>query len=88
MKRPTGLSRNEQQVLFHIANGWKNVDVAKQMGIAAQTVTTYRARLLEKLGLETDAEIAVYCFMNGITSWPLQRPGMRSNRRAQMEVRA
>jgi two-component system invasion response regulator UvrY len=35
-------------------------DVAAQMNLSAKTVSTYRARLLEKMGLSTNAELVRY----------------------------
>jgi DNA-binding NarL/FixJ family response regulator len=35
-------------------------DVAAQLRISAKTVSTYRARLLEKMGLESKADLVRY----------------------------
>jgi DNA-binding NarL/FixJ family response regulator len=51
------LSARERGVLIGIARGKAQVKIAEEMGISSQTVGTYRRRLLDKLGLETTADL-------------------------------
>lgn len=58
------LSDREFQVMRMIASG-KNVDeIADELFISVKTVRTYRDRILEKLKLKNDVEIARYAINN------------------------
>jgi DNA-binding NarL/FixJ family response regulator len=57
---PISLSDREQQVLFGIADGMSNREIAESMGIGIKTVESYRARLVAKLRLRTRTELADY----------------------------
>jgi DNA-binding NarL/FixJ family response regulator len=54
------LSVRELEVLRQIAQGLSNPEIAAGLSISPKTVTTYRSRLLKKLGLRSNAEIARY----------------------------
>ncbi|MEZ5739137.1 MAG: response regulator transcription factor [Burkholderiaceae bacterium] len=54
------LSEREMQTLLLIARGHKLAAIAEQLAIAAKTVSAYRARVMEKLQLHSNAEIAGY----------------------------
>ena len=54
------LSQREQQVLQLLAAGHSVSEIGAQLGIAPNTVSTYRARILEKTGTQNDAELALY----------------------------
>jgi two-component system invasion response regulator UvrY len=41
-------------------------DVASQLRLSAKTVSTYRTRLLEKMGLETKADLVRYVVAHGL----------------------
>ncbi len=41
-------------------------EIAKELSLSAKTVSTYRARLLEKMNLSTNAEIIRYAIENGL----------------------
>ncbi|MBN1446621.1 MAG: response regulator transcription factor [Bacteroidetes bacterium] len=62
------LSDREFQVMLLIARGRKNRMIADELTISPRTVGTYRARILEKLNLETTADIIRYAFDNGLLS--------------------
>ena len=51
------LSRREQDVLQKIAAGMTGKAIASELGVSPKTVSTYRARILKKLGLCTTAEL-------------------------------
>jgi len=38
--------------------------VARELGLSVKTVSTYRARVLEKLGMRTNAEMMRYVIEN------------------------
>jgi two-component system, NarL family, invasion response regulator UvrY len=54
------LSDREFQVLQHLAAGDSINDIAAHLSISPKTVTTYRSRILEKLGLKTTADLIRY----------------------------
>lgn len=70
----TQLSRAQRQVLLGIAQGVRLKHIAKEMEVTQGTVNSYRRRVLEKLGLETDAQLAVYAHVQGLTKWPFENP--------------
>ncbi len=55
------LSAQEYRVLIQLAEGHRIADIATAMHLSPKTVTTYRSRILEKLALASNAELARYC---------------------------
>ena len=49
-----------------IARGKSVGQIAKMLYLSVATVSTYRARILEKLNLETNAEIVCYAYELGL----------------------
>jgi DNA-binding NarL/FixJ family response regulator len=62
------LSPREFELLRLISSGLKLQECARAMHIMDSTASTYRARLMEKLGLKTTAEIIRFALENGIVS--------------------
>ncbi|MBC7623962.1 MAG: response regulator transcription factor [Aeromicrobium sp.] len=60
------LSDREFQTLRLIASGKKLSEVAEALAISPKTVSVYRARLLEKMGLANNAELTHYALKNGL----------------------
>ncbi|TSE18586.1 Response regulator UvrY [Tepidimonas alkaliphilus] len=58
------LSQRELQTLKMIASGKKLSQIAEALMISPKTVSVYRARVLEKLGLSNNAELTVYAIRN------------------------
>jgi DNA-binding NarL/FixJ family response regulator len=58
------LSDREWQTLKKIASGKKLSQIAEELMISPKTVSVYRARVLEKLGLSNNAELTVYAIRN------------------------
>lgn len=54
------LSRRELEVLRLLAAGVAGKAIAEQLGLSPKTVSTYRSRILAKLGLETTAALIQY----------------------------
>jgi len=54
------LSDREFEVLRALGSGMAVKDVAEQLHLSAKTVSTYRARLLEKMGLKSRADLVRY----------------------------
>lgn len=58
------LSEREFQVMLRLATGERVGDIADALALSVKTVSTYRSRILEKLGVSTNAEIAGYAIRN------------------------
>jgi two-component system invasion response regulator UvrY len=54
------LSAREFQVLRMIASGKTVKDIAEEIALSVKTVSTYRARILDKTGMKTNAELIRY----------------------------
>lgn len=54
------LSAREFQVLRMIASGKSVKEIANDIALSAKTVSTYRARILQKTGMKTTAELIRY----------------------------
>ncbi len=54
------LSNRESEVLLLIGKAVTNTQIADRLNINLKTVSTYRARLLQKLGLKNTTELAQY----------------------------
>ncbi|MBW8315161.1 MAG: response regulator transcription factor [Hydrogenophaga sp.] len=57
---PEALSHREHQVYRLLTQGQTVSEIGAQLGLAANTVSTYRARILEKTGTKNDVELALY----------------------------
>jgi two-component system, NarL family, invasion response regulator UvrY len=60
------LSDRELQTLVMIASGKRLSDIAEELTLSPKTVSVYRARVLEKLGLSNNSEMTVYAIRNGL----------------------
>jgi two-component system invasion response regulator UvrY len=54
------LSDREYQVLRLLVDGKTSTEIAQELGLSIKTVSTYRARLLEKLNVRTTADLIRY----------------------------
>ena len=61
-----GLSEREFQVLQMLVNGQKIKDISGALSLSPKTISTYRARLLGKLQVSNDAELARLAMEYGI----------------------
>src|SRR5207245_9420541 len=60
------LSDREFQVLRMIASGKTVKQIADEIALSVKTVSTYRARILEKTGMKTNAELIRYALQSRI----------------------
>ena len=60
------LSDREFQILCYLAKGNSLIEIGKKLFISEKTVSTYRTRLLKKMGLKTNSEIALYAYKNNL----------------------
>jgi DNA-binding NarL/FixJ family response regulator len=54
------LSWREMEVLLQLSKGVSLTNIGKQLHLSVKTVSTYRARILEKLSLASNAELTRY----------------------------
>src|SRR5881394_358741 len=62
------LSDRELEVLRLLAAGRPITAISRQLGLSPKTVTTYRARLLHKLRMRSNAELTFYATQHGLVS--------------------
>ena len=62
---PEALSHREHQVFRLLIQGLSVTQIGAQLGLAGNTVSTYRARILEKTGTRNDVELALYAERQG-----------------------
>jgi DNA-binding NarL/FixJ family response regulator len=60
------LSEREFQIFTRLAGGQAASSIASELQLSVKTVSTYRARILEKMGLRTNADLTAYALRNGV----------------------
>lgn len=60
------LSDREFQVMILLAQGQSVTGIASQVFISHKTVSTYRVRILKKMGFNSNAELTIYAMKNGL----------------------
>jgi two-component system invasion response regulator UvrY len=60
------LSERELQVFLRLAKGETVGAIADSLALSIKTVSTYRARILEKLALSSNSDITYYALKNGL----------------------
>lgn len=63
----TALTRRERQVLGLIAQGRPRREIAEILEVSPRTIDAYRARLLQKLGLDSSVQLVKYAISAGLT---------------------
>lgn len=58
------LSDREYQILILFGKGKTVSQIAKELSLSIPTISTYRSRILDKMGLENNAELALYAINN------------------------
>ena len=58
------LSEREFQVFLKLAQGETAGDIAKSLSLSVKTVSTYRTRLMEKMGLASNSDLTYYALKN------------------------
>ena len=62
----TRLSDREYQTLCLMASGQRLADIAATLSLSPKTVSVYRARILEKMGMSNNAELTHYALKHGL----------------------
>jgi DNA-binding NarL/FixJ family response regulator len=60
------LSDREFQTLKLMASGKRLADIAEELALSPKTVSVYRARILEKMGMSNNAELTHYAIKHGL----------------------
>lgn len=64
------LSNRELQVMIMLASGNSSTDIAKTLSLSVKTISTHRARLLQKLNLKNNADIIRYAIKHNLAQHP------------------
>ncbi len=75
------LSPREQEILILVAQGNTNQVAAQRMGVSVKTVESYRARLMEKLGLSNRADLTRFAVETGLLRPANANPNPASDRK-------
>lgn len=67
------LSMRELQILIAISTGTTPADASNVLGISPKSFSTYRARIMEKLNLRSNAQLAVLSFELGLVPSVLEK---------------
>ncbi|QIT55483.1 UvrY/SirA/GacA family response regulator transcription factor [Aquisalimonas sp. 2447] len=60
------LSQREMQVMMMVTQGYKMQEISDTLCLSPKTISTYRYRLYEKLGVETDVELTHLAIRHGM----------------------
>jgi DNA-binding NarL/FixJ family response regulator len=60
------LSEREFQIFRKLAAGQSPTEIAEELHLSVKTVSTYRARVLEKMHLKTNADLTYYAIKNSL----------------------
>lgn len=60
------LSQREFQIFCKLAAGRSVSEVAAELFLSVKTISTYRTRVLEKMGMHNNADLTYYAIKNGI----------------------
>lgn len=60
------LSDREYQIFLELAAGTRPVDLGKKLKVSAKTIATHRARILQKMGFSTNAELTLYAYRHNL----------------------
>ena len=67
------LSVRELDVMRMLGRGMPLTEIAERLYLSPKTVSTYRARVLEKLGISNNSEITRYILDNKLGNDPAER---------------
>ena len=63
-KKHEMLSNREFEIMLKLAAGKSLLEIGNELFISNKTVSTYRSRIMEKMGLTKNTELARYCIEN------------------------
>lgn len=66
--RHAALSKRELEIFMLLAQGQGVTEIASKLFISSKTVSTHKARLMEKMDLKTNADLVRYALTNGLVA--------------------
>ncbi|MBW2558363.1 MAG: response regulator transcription factor [Deltaproteobacteria bacterium] len=60
------LSNREHQVMLMLAGGKSVSEIAENIFLSSKTVSTYRTRIMDKMGMKKNAELTLYAVHNNL----------------------
>lgn len=64
--RHSVLSEREFQIFCKLAEGKSVSEIANKLFLSVKTISTYRTRIMEKMGMKTNADITYYAIKNNL----------------------
>ena len=58
------LSDREYETMRLLASGKTTAEIAEQLSLSPKTISTYRSRILEKMGMRSNTELTLYAVCN------------------------
>lgn len=58
------LSKREYEIMIQLANGKSLQEIGDELFISNKTVSTYRTRIMAKMGMSKNTELTKYCIAN------------------------
>jgi len=62
----TRLSEREFQIFCELASGRSVTKIGNELCLSVKTVSTYRSRILEKMNLQTNADMTTYALRHAL----------------------
>ena len=72
------LSRREFQVMLMISHGLSNTEISEKLCLSPKTVSTYRSRLLDKLGAHNEVDLVKIAVEQGMVEFSQGEPTVAS----------
>lgn len=66
-QRLKALTPREREVMEKVVAGWHNRDIARELGISVRTAEVHKARMMDKLGTRSVAELVRMALQSGMT---------------------
>jgi two-component system response regulator NreC len=65
-REKTQLTPREREVMSRVAEGFTNTQIAEELRLGVKSVETYRARVMDKLGLTSRSDLVRFALESGI----------------------
>ena len=62
----TQLTPREREVMARVAEGYTNAQIAEELRLGVKSVETYRARVMDKLGLRSRSDLVRFALESGV----------------------
>mgnify|MGYP006271400343 CR=1 FL=1 len=76
------LSPREWAVFLRLAQGLRNADISRELQLDQRTVSSYRRRVLDKMHLQSDTDLALYAAAHGLVEQSAPAPTLLANVRS------